>query len=127
MKTSEKKTGTPRDRKVLMPKGCDLHYEVELAVVLKKRVDEWKGQLKDLEDIVDGYRVGKFRTSSSAKLPRRGEGGGLIIGISSNRHDCPQPANRCKGERPPLVSSEGPKNLLPTLKVYPLQPNPGPA
>ncbi|KAI5786386.1 hypothetical protein DFH27DRAFT_592473 [Peziza echinospora] len=42
---------------VLMPKGCDLHYEVELAIVLKKRVDEWTGVRADLKDIVKGYCV----------------------------------------------------------------------
>ncbi|KAF8424643.1 fumarylacetoacetate hydrolase family protein [Tirmania nivea] len=42
---------------VLMPKGCDLHYEVELAVVLGKQVDEWKGGLRDLENVVAGYKV----------------------------------------------------------------------
>ena len=46
-------------RKVLMPKGCDLHYEVELAVVLKKRLDEWKGGMRDLGDVVEGYKVGE--------------------------------------------------------------------
>jgi len=42
-----------------MPKGCDLHYEVELAVVLKRHVDGWKGGMLDLRDVVEGYRVGE--------------------------------------------------------------------
>ena len=51
-------------RKVLMPKGCDLHYEVELGVIVKEKLDEWKGGKEDLKDVVDGYLVGKFTSPS---------------------------------------------------------------
>jgi len=49
----------PKDAKVLMPTGCDLQYEVELAVIVSKRLDEWKGGLQNLKEVVWGYKVGK--------------------------------------------------------------------
>lgn len=63
----------PISRKVLMPKGCDLHYEVELAVVLKSKVDEWNGDMEGLKDIVWGYNVAidmtarNYQTSAKEK------------------------------------------------------------
>lgn len=45
---------------VLMPKDCDLHHEVELAVVLGRTLDEWRGGMRELSQVVEGYAVGKF-------------------------------------------------------------------
>ena len=54
-----------------MPKGCDLHYEVELAIVIggeglkaelggQRVLDEWKGGKEELEGVVKGWCVGQY-------------------------------------------------------------------
>lgn len=45
---------------ILMPKDCGLHHEVELAVVLKQTLDEWRGGTRELSNVVEGYAVGEF-------------------------------------------------------------------
>ncbi|KAF8456312.1 hypothetical protein BGX38DRAFT_1068470, partial [Terfezia claveryi] len=60
-------------KNVLMPKGCDLNYEVELAVILSKNIDEWNESMGELKDIVWGYKVAidmtarNYQTSAKEK------------------------------------------------------------
>ena len=55
----------PGQGPVLVPKGCEMHYEVELAVVIGKgagvggTVDEWRGGRADLGGVVKGWCVGE--------------------------------------------------------------------
>ncbi|KAF8469552.1 hypothetical protein BDZ91DRAFT_720458 [Kalaharituber pfeilii] len=48
----------PGEGPVLMPRGCDLHYEVELVAVIKRDTDVWKGGRDELGEVVKGWCVG---------------------------------------------------------------------
>lgn len=52
----------PNRGPVLVPRGCEVHHEVELGVVMGKEVDGWRGaSWKELvgEGLVKGFCVGE--------------------------------------------------------------------
>lgn len=55
---------------ILVPKGVNnLHFEVELGVILADKVDEWKGGRSDLTDkIIKGWCVGIDMTARNCML-----------------------------------------------------------